>query len=70
MPSVTIKWGKFFPEEERPVTIAEFETQAELDAYMEGIDDMDGWMDYTIIEDEENNVGPVADTLSNVPITP
>lgn len=27
-----------------------FATQAELDAYLEGVDDMDGWMEYVITE--------------------
>jgi hypothetical protein len=51
--SVTIRWGKYGPEDERLVTTAEFKTQAELVAYMEGIDDMDGWADYNVIEDED-----------------
>jgi len=52
--SVTIMWGSnSIPEEERFVCTAEFRTQAELDAYLQGIDDMDGWAGYTIIEDED-----------------
>lgn len=71
MRSVIIMWGSnSIPEKERFVQTVEFQTQEELDAYLQGVDDMDGWMDYTIIEDEENNIGLVADNLSNVPITP
>jgi len=53
--SVTIEWGKYTPKHERFITTVEFGTQAELDAYLQGVDDMDGWLDYTIIEDEEDN---------------
>ena len=50
--SVTIRWGKYVPKDERLVTTEEFQTQAEVDAYLLGIDDMDGWADYEVIEDD------------------
>ena len=54
MKTVTIMWGgSSIPEEKRFVQTVEYQTQAELDAYLQGVDDMDGWADYTIIEDED-----------------
>lgn len=50
MPSATIKWGNSFPEGEEPTTTVEFETQAELEAYLQGLGDGVGWMDYDIVE--------------------
>lgn len=54
MPSVTIRWGSnSIEEKERSVTTADFKTQAEVDAYLAGIDDMDGWADYEVMEEED-----------------
>jgi len=54
MVSVKIRWGSnSIPEKERFVQTVEFQTQAELDAYLQGVDDMFGWADYNIIEDED-----------------
>lgn len=52
--SVKIHWGSSGARLELPDNIDEyeFETQAELDAFMYGIDEMDGWHGYEIIEDE------------------
>ena len=70
MPSVTIRWGSnAIQENERPVCLAEFNTQVELDAYLEGVDDASGWMDYEIMEDEEKDK-PEPANLSDTPITP
>ncbi|MHA2063245.1 MAG: hypothetical protein ACXABY_02570 [Candidatus Thorarchaeota archaeon] len=57
MPSITIRWGAYpiSEEDERPVDTIEFDTQVELDAYMKGVNDMDGWAGYTIMEDEDGN---------------
>lgn len=52
--SVTIRWGSnSIPEKERYIQTIEFQTQAELDAYLQGVDDMDGWADYEVVEDED-----------------
>jgi hypothetical protein len=34
----------------------EFATQAERDAYYEGIHDMNGWMDFQILENDEHRL--------------
>jgi len=74
MPSITIRWGSnLIEEKERPVCTAEFKTQAELVAYLEGVDDSSGWMDYEVVEEEDDlwdNEPPIAEDLSNTPITP
>ena len=45
MVKVKMTWGsdRSF---DRTSDIKEFATQAELDAYLQGVDDMDGWLDY------------------------
>ena len=48
---ITIKWGSFTPDEDRPVETYEFATQAELDAFNLALNEADGWMDYDVIED-------------------
>ena len=68
--SVSIRWGSnTIPENERPICQYVFKTQAELDAYLQGVDDGNGWMDYEIIEDEEKSK-PEPAPLSETPITP
>lgn len=42
-PSITILWGQSPEEDDEPKTY-EFDTQAELDAFLLGIAEMDGWM--------------------------
>jgi hypothetical protein len=48
MHSVTIDWGT----DKEVRTTKKFNTQAELDAYMEGIDDMIGWYRYEVVEED------------------
>lgn len=45
--SVQISWGSSEPTE--PFTY-EFSTQAALDAFLYGVDEASGWMDYRIVE--------------------
>lgn len=47
---VTILWGKH-PEEGDTGKTYEFDTQAELDAFTLGVEEMDGWMGYEIVEE-------------------
>lgn len=46
--SITILWGLHREEDDKPVTY-EFDTKAELNAFRQGIDEMDGWMGYKVI---------------------
>ena len=48
---VSIGWGGT----EQPLwfTTHSFDTQAELDAYLMGVHDCDGWMDYKIVDRNE-----------------
>jgi len=45
-----IRFGR--PETGVPVDDLEFDTEAELVAYLRGVDDAQGWDDYEIFEDE------------------
>lgn len=47
--SVSILWGSTHEPDDEPVTYT-FETSAELDAFLFGVQEMDGWMDYEIVE--------------------
>lgn len=47
---VTIRWGKFPEPDDRPETF-EFETAAELAAFMQGVEAMSGWMEYEVVTD-------------------
>lgn len=49
---VHILWGKHdeHEDDDRPVTYS-FNTQAELDAFLYGVEEMDGWSQYEVIED-------------------
>ena len=65
--SVTIQWGAAPELGNDPITYR-FATQAELDAFLQGVDAMDGWLGYTIIEPGETDAltnlnGPVSITL-------
>lgn len=44
---VVIRWGMTSSGQE-PVTYS-FDTEAELTAFMLGVDECDGWLDYTIV---------------------
>lgn len=50
MPNITILWGQCPEPHQEPITY-EFKTQAELDAFCHGVDEMDGWLGYEIIEE-------------------
>ena len=55
---VTILWGgaplnNAFEPDQKPVNYY-FDTEEEVVAFLRGIDEMDGWMDYEIIEDGES----------------
>jgi len=45
-----IRFGK--PSTGCPMSEIEFDTEAERDAYLQGVDDMDGWEEYEYFEDE------------------
>lgn len=47
--SITILWGSLPDPDREPVTY-DFESAAELAAFRRGIDEMDGWMGYAIVE--------------------
>lgn len=47
---VTIRWGKFPEPDDKPETF-EFETAAELAAFMHGVEAMSGWMEYEIVDE-------------------
>lgn len=51
--SVSILWGQNPELDEREPQTYSFGTEAELDAFLEGVDAMDGWMDYQIVEEDE-----------------
>ena len=53
MPDVTIRWGSLLPKEERLVTTYTFHTQEEVSAFLTGIAEMDGWMGYAVVADDE-----------------
>ena len=53
-------WG----EEKTCITQREFKTHAELNAYLQGIDDAEGWMDYASVEDVLDDDYAI-DTLAN-----
>jgi hypothetical protein len=48
---IKILWGLDHEPDDMPVTYS-FKTQAELDAFEEGIDVACGWLDYEVIYDE------------------
>ncbi len=50
MPNITILWGQCPEPHEEPTTY-EFKTQAELDAFCLGVNEMDGWLGYEEIEE-------------------
>ena len=50
---ITILWGQCPEPHQEPITY-KFETQAELNAFMLGVDEMDGWLGYEVIYSEED----------------
>ena len=47
---VTLRFGSDEEAQSQSETTYEFATQAELDAFLEGVDAASGWMDYHIVE--------------------
>ena len=55
MPSVKIRWGGINTREEvynedHPYDEYEFETEAEVNAFLQGVDAMDGWTDWEQVD--------------------
>lgn len=48
---VEIKWGHGLPDDEKPVEFYCFETVAELNAFMNGVVEAEGWMGYETLRD-------------------
>jgi len=44
--SITILWGEYPEPDAEPVKY-EFDTQKELNAFLHGVNESSGWMDYT-----------------------
>ena len=58
MPIVKIRWGseqtqEEIYEDEKDCQEYAFATQAEADAFLYGVSEMDGWTDYEVLEDED-----------------
>ena len=49
MPDITILWGEMPQPGDQPIKY-EFRTDAELEAFQDGIDAMDGWMGYEVTD--------------------
>lgn len=47
---ITILWGQCPQDGDKAVTY-KFKTKGELDAFMLGVDEMDGWMGYDIVDE-------------------
>ena len=52
---VEIKWGHGLPDDEKPTESYRFETKAELDAFMNGVVEAEGWMGYEITKDSRDD---------------
>ena len=50
--TVTICWGEYPDPHNTGAKTYAFDTQAELDAFMYGIDRAIGWLDYWVVTDE------------------
>ena len=50
MPKVTILWGQC-PEDGQEAITYKFNTEAEANAFREGIGEMDGWLGYEEVEE-------------------
>jgi hypothetical protein len=59
--SVTIRWGKLGEPSERSKQTYSFKTKGELDAFMLGVNEMDGWMGYEEIDPNEKEEETNAD---------
>lgn len=47
--TISILWGENPEPEDEPIGYV-FNTQVELDAFMEGVEAAEGWFDYEVIE--------------------
>lgn len=58
---VRIRWGssstreEVYEEEGTPPSIYSFYTEAELAAFLDGVEEAIGWLDYEIVDDYEEN---------------
>ena len=50
---ITIIWGGIIPIHERPINEYEFSSQQELDAFIEGMNEAEGWADWDIITEDD-----------------
>jgi hypothetical protein len=48
-PSVTIAWGERNSGNDNPIRTFRFNTEGELDAFLEGVSECLGWFDYATI---------------------
>jgi len=53
-----IRWGSDSSDDQEP-SVYSYATQAELDAFLEGVDAANGWLDYELIEEEEKSDDPL-----------
>lgn len=59
---VKIIWGSESWREENPTPCEySFDTEAELNAFMEGVDAASGYMDYEVVDDSETNQAATGD---------
>jgi len=49
VPSVTIAWGERNYQNDNPITTFRFNTEKELDAFLQGVNEANGWLDYATI---------------------
>jgi len=58
---VRIRWGSGMGGDEKPLQEYEFSTLAELNAFLEGVDEASGWLDYEQIDPEPDGSFPETD---------
>jgi|TARA_B110000483_G_scaffold30536_1_gene37074 hypothetical protein len=49
VPSVTIAWGERNYQNDNPIKTFRFNTEKELDAFLQGVNEANGWFDYATI---------------------
>lgn len=49
---ICILWGEAPEDKDKPTTYS-FKTKAELDAFLLGISEMDGWQGYDIVSEDQ-----------------
>jgi hypothetical protein len=57
MITIRIHWGSESTRQETPTVCCtyQFRTQEEMDAFMSGVEEAIGWMDYLVVEEEEES---------------